>query len=46
METERPLNRRKDDRYLIDEIPLEGIGTIIEISKNGLKDKENLRLCP
>ena len=40
METERPLNRRKDDRYLIDEIPLEGIGTIIEISKNGLKIKK------
>ena len=40
METERPLNRRKDDRYLIDEIPLEGIGTIVEISKNGLKVKK------
>jgi hypothetical protein len=40
METERPLNRRKDDRYLIDEIPLDGIGTIVEISKNGLKIKK------
>jgi hypothetical protein len=35
------LNRRKDDRYLIDEIPLEGIGTIVEISKNGLKIKKD-----
>ena len=40
METGRSLNRRQDDRYLIDEIPLEGIGTIIEISKNGLKVKK------
>ena len=40
METERPLNRRQDDRYLIDEIPLEGIGTLVEISKNGLKIKK------
>jgi hypothetical protein len=41
METERPLNRRKDDRYFIDEISLEGIGTILEISKNGLKIKKS-----
>ena len=40
METERPLNRRKDDRYFIDDIPLEGIGTLVEISKNGLKIKK------
>jgi hypothetical protein len=40
MDSERPLNRRKDDRYQIDEIPLEGIGTILEISKNGLKVKK------
>lgn len=40
METERPLNRRKDDRYQIDEIPLEGIGTVVEISKNGLRVKK------
>lgn len=40
MDTERSLNLRKDDRYLIDEIPLEGIGTIIEISRNGLKLKK------
>ncbi len=39
MATGGPLNRRKDDRYIIDEIPLEGIGTMVEISKNGLKIK-------
>jgi hypothetical protein len=46
METGRPLNRRKDDRYLIEEIPLEGIGTIIEISKNGLKVKKTPDFVP
>lgn len=37
MEREKPLNRRKDDRYAIEEILIEGIGSIVEISKNGLK---------
>jgi hypothetical protein len=46
MEAERPLNRRQDDRYLIDEIPLEGIGTIVEISKNGLKIKKASGFVP
>ena len=40
METEKPLNRRKDDRFFVNEIYLEGIGTIVEISKNGLKIKK------
>lgn len=37
METEQPLNRRKFDRYVIDEIPVQGIGSIVEISRKGLK---------
>ena len=41
METEKPLNRRKDDRCFINEIPLENIGAIVEVSKNGLKIKKN-----
>jgi len=40
METKKPLNRRKDDRYFINEIPLENIGAIVEVSKNGLKIKK------
>src|SRR5271157_4779673 len=37
METIKPLNRRKYDRYFIDEIPVEGIGSIVEVSRKGLK---------
>src|SRR5208337_3175110 len=36
-ETKKPLNRRKHDRYLIDDIPVEGIGSIVEVSRKGLK---------
>jgi hypothetical protein len=34
------LNRRKDDRYPIQEIPVGGLGTIIEASRRGLKIKK------
>jgi hypothetical protein len=37
MEKDKPLNQRKDNRYFIEEILIEGIGTIIEVSKNGLR---------
>ncbi len=37
METKKPLNRRKCDRYIIDEIPVEGIGSVVEVSRKGLK---------
>ena len=46
MEAGRPLNRRKEDRYLIDEIPLEGMGAIVEISKNGLKVRKAPGFAP
>ncbi|MGD0280803.1 MAG: hypothetical protein ABSB95_00410 [Dissulfurispiraceae bacterium] len=36
----KPLNRRKYDRYFIDEIPVEGIGSIVEVSRKGLKIKK------
>lgn len=31
------LNRRKDDRYFIEEIPIPGMGGIVEVCRNGLK---------
>src|SRR5208337_1870413 len=37
MGTIKPLNQRKHDRYFIDEIPIEGIGSIVEVSRKGLK---------
>ncbi len=37
METGKPLNQRKHDRYAIDEIPVQGIGSIVEVSRKGLK---------
>jgi len=37
METKKPLNQRKYDRYFIDEIPIEDIGSIVEVSRKGLK---------
>ncbi len=37
MVTIKPLNRRKHDRYFIDEVPIEGIGSIVEVSRKGLK---------
>jgi hypothetical protein len=37
MEAKKPLNQRKWDRYFIDEIPIEGIGSIVEVSRKGLK---------
>ncbi|MGC2062314.1 MAG: hypothetical protein WA610_05000 [Thermodesulfovibrionales bacterium] len=37
MQTEKPLNQRKFDRYVIDEIPVQGIGSIVEVSRKGLK---------
>ncbi len=40
METKGPLNRRKHDRYFIEEIPVEGIGNIVEVSRKGLKIKK------
>src|SRR3972149_679142 len=40
METKKPLNQRKYDRYFIDEIPIEGIGSIVEVSRKGLKIKK------
>lgn len=41
-----PLNQREDIRYAIEEIPVENIGRITEISRNGLKIKkyENCQL--
>ncbi len=39
MEAPIPLNRRKDDRYYIEEIPVPGMGGIVEVSRNGLKMK-------
>jgi hypothetical protein len=41
MEKESPLNRRKENRYFIEEILIEGIGNIIEVSKNGLKIRKD-----
>ncbi|MEW6188250.1 MAG: hypothetical protein AB1585_21235 [Thermodesulfobacteriota bacterium] len=41
MEKERPLNRRKENRYFIEEILIEGIGNIIEVSKNGLRIRKD-----
>ena len=40
MATIKPLNQRKHDRYFIDEIPVEGIGSIVEVSRKGLKIKK------
>src|SRR5208337_4198753 len=40
MATIKPLNQRKHDRYFIDEIPIEGIGSIVEVSRKGLKIKK------
>lgn len=37
MGPEKPLNRRKHDRYFIEDIPVEGIGQIVEVSRKGLK---------
>jgi hypothetical protein len=37
MERVSPLNRRKESRYFIEGISIEGIGTIVEVSKNGLR---------
>jgi hypothetical protein len=37
---EPPQNRRKEDRYDVEEIPLEGIGSIVEFSRWGLKIKK------
>ena len=37
MGTIKSLNKRKHDRYFIDEIPIEGIGSIVEVSRKGLK---------
>jgi len=37
MVTIKPLNRRKHDRYFVDEIPIEGIGSIVEVGRKGLK---------
>ena len=37
MEAIKPLNQRKCDRYFIEDIPIEGIGSIVEISRKGLK---------
>ncbi len=37
MGTIKPLNQRKHDRYFIAEIPIEGIGSIVEVSRKGLK---------
>jgi hypothetical protein len=37
METKSSLNLREHDRYFINEIPVEGIGSIVEISRKGLK---------
>jgi hypothetical protein len=34
-----PMNRRKEDRYPIQEILIQGLGTIIEASRKGLKIK-------
>lgn len=46
MEAGRLLNRRKEDRYWVDEIPLEGMGAIVEISKNGLKVRKAPGFAP
>ena len=40
MGTEKPLNRRKHDRYFIEDIPVDGIGQIGEVSRKGLKIKK------
>ena len=40
MEDENSLNMRMDDRYFINEIPLAGIGSIVEVSRNGLRIKK------
>ena len=37
MEPKNSLNLREHDRYFINEIPVEGIGTIVEVSRKGLK---------
>ena len=37
MEIKSSLNLREHDRYFIDEIPVEGIGSIVEVSRKGLK---------
>lgn len=41
MEKVTPLNRRKDDRYCIEELPIPGTGSMVEVSRNGLKIKKN-----
>jgi hypothetical protein len=40
------MNRRKDDRYPIQEIPVGGLGTIIEVSRRGLKIKKEAQNNP
>jgi len=37
MANEKPVNRRKHDRYFIEDIPIDGIGQIVEVSRKGLK---------
>jgi hypothetical protein len=41
-----PINKRKDDRYPVQEIFVDGLGTIIEASRRGLKIKTESPFTP